>query len=121
MQEILLKVHYKKSIYFILIFILYRKENDERRKAQTKKELEDYEASLKNELEEKKRVVDLEQADLQKKEEESAQELEEIKNLVESKKDNIIDYIIKNVMNVNMEFPQMVKKRFVKKKKGKKQ
>ena len=92
-----------------------------KRKAQTKKELEDYEASLKNELEEKKRVVDLEQADLQKKEEESAQELEEIKNLVESKKDNIIDYIIKNVMNVNMEFPQMVKKRFVKKKKGKKQ
>ena len=33
----------------------------------------------------------------------------------------IIDYIIKNVMNVNMEFPEMVKKRYVKKKKGKKQ
>ena len=40
--------------------------------------------------------------------------------MVESKKDNIIDFIINNVMNVNMEFPEMVKKRFVKKKKGKK-
>ncbi len=58
--------------------------------------------------------------DLQKREEESAKELEDIKSMVESKKDNIIDYIINNVMNVNMEFPEMVKKRFVKKKKGKK-
>ena len=58
--------------------------------------------------------------DLQKREEESAKELEDIKNMVESKKDNIIDFIINNVMNVNMEFPEMVKKRFVKKKKGKK-
>ena len=57
---------------------------------------------------------------MQKKEEESAKELEDIKNIVELKKDSITDFIITNVMNVNMDFPEMVKKRFVKKKKGKK-
>ena len=57
---------------------------------------------------------------MQKKEEQSAKELEDIKNLVEIKKDSITNFIINNVMNVNMEFPEMVKKRFVKKKKGKK-
>ena len=39
---------------------------------------------------------------------------------MEIKKDSITDFIINNVMNVNIEFPEMVKKRFVKKKKGKK-
>ena len=106
-------------IYFNIIYF-YRKKNEIQRKLQTKKELEDYENELKKDLEEKKGVVDQEQMDLQKREEESAQELEDIKNMVESKKDNIIEYIINNVMNVNMEFPEMVKKRFVKKKKGKK-
>ena len=53
-------------------------------------------------------------------EEESTKELEDIKNMVENKKDNIIDYIVNNVMQVNMEFPEMVKKRFAKKKKEKK-
>ena len=106
-------------IYFNIIYF-YRKQNEIQRKLQTKKELEDYENELKKDLEEKKGVVDQEQMDLQKREEESAQELEDIKNMVESKKDNIIEYIINNVMNVNMEFPEMVKKRFVKKKKGKK-
>ena len=57
---------------------------------------------------------------LQKMEEESTKELEDIKNMVENKKDNIIDYIVNNVMQVNMEFPEMVKKRFAKKKKEKK-
>ena len=33
---------------------------------------------------------------------------------------HIIDYIIENIAKVNMEFPEMVKKRYVKKKKGKK-
>ena len=82
--------------------------------------MDNYEKQLKLELEDKKKEVDLEQADLQKKEEESAKELEDIKNKVENKKEEIINYIITNVMNVNMEFPEMIKKRFVKKKKGKK-
>ena len=82
--------------------------------------MDNYEKQLKKELEEKKKEVDSEQKDLQKKEEESAKELEDIKKNVEEKKDNIINYIITNVMNVNMEFPEMLKKRFVKKKKGKK-
>ena len=54
-------------------------------------------------------------------EEESKKELEEIKLTLETKKGDIIDYIINNIMKVNMEFPEMVKKRFVKKKKAKKQ
>ena len=64
--------------------------------------------------------MDQEQENLQKVEEESKKELEDIKLLLETKKVDIIDYIIKNIMDVNMEFPEMVKKRFVKKKKGKK-
>ena len=39
--------------------------------------------------------------------------------MVESKKNDIAEYIITNVMKVNMEFPEMVKKRFVKKTKAK--
>ena len=65
-------------------------------------------------------MVDKEQENLQKFEEESKKELEDIKLLAETKKVEVIDYIINNIMNVNMEFPEMVKKRFVKKKKGKK-
>ena len=57
---------------------------------------------------------------MKKFEEDSKKELEDIKLLLETKKVDIIDYIIKNIMDVNMEFPEMVKKRFVKKKKGKK-
>ncbi len=71
-------------------------------------------------MEEDKLTVDQEQENLQKYEEESKKELEEIKISLETKKDDIIDYIINNIMKVNMEFPEMVKKRFVKKKKGKK-
>ena len=111
-----------KSILIIFkynFFFKYRKRNEEQRKLQIKKELEEYENTLKKELVEKKSEVDLEKADLEKKEQESAQELEEIKNSVESKKDTIIDFIITNIMDVNMHFPEMVKKRFVKKKKGK--
>ncbi len=81
--------------------------------------MQEYENNLKKELDEKKKEVDLEKADLQRKEQESLQELEEIKDGVEAKKDTIIDFIITNIMNVNMQFPEMVKKRFVKKKKGK--
>ena len=81
--------------------------------------MQEYENNLKKELDEKKKEVDLEKADLQKKEQESIQELEEIKDDVEAKKDSIIEFIITNIMNVNMQFPEMVKKRFVKKKKGK--
>ena len=65
-------------------------------------------------------MVDKEQENLQKFEEDSKKELEDIKLLLETKKVDIIDCIIKNIMDVNMEFPEMVKKRFVKKKKGKK-
>ena len=85
-----------------------------------KEELENYENELKKELEDKKKMVDKEQENLQKFEEDSKKELEDIKLLLETKKVDIIDYIIKNIMDVNMEFPEMVKKRFVKKKKGKK-
>ena len=85
-----------------------------------KQELEKYEFDLKKDLEDKKMIVVQEQENLQKLEEESKKELEEIKLTLEKKKDDIIDYIIKNIMQVNMEFPEMVKKRFVKKKKGKK-
>ena len=81
--------------------------------------MQEYENNLKKELDEKKKEVDLEKADLQRKEQESLQELEDIKDGVEAKKDYIIDFIITNIMNVNMQFPEMVKKRFVKKKKGK--
>ena len=65
-------------------------------------------------------IVDQEQENLQKVEEESKKELEDIKLTLETKKGDIIDYIINNIMQVNMEFPEMVKKRFVKKKKAKK-
>ena len=65
-------------------------------------------------------MVDKEQENLQKFEEDSKKELEDIKLLLETKKVDIIDYIINNIMKVNMEFPEMVKKRFVKKKKAKK-
>ena len=64
--------------------------------------------------------MDQEQENLQKMEEESKKELEEIKLTLETKKGDIIDYIINNIMKVNMEFPEMVKKRFIKKKKAKK-
>ena len=64
--------------------------------------------------------MDQEQENLQKMEEESKKELEEIKLTLETKKGDIIDYIINNIMKVNMEFPEMVKKRVVKKKKAKK-
>ena len=65
-------------------------------------------------------MVDQEQENLQKYEEESKQELEEIKKALKTKKDDITNYIINNIMQVQMEFPEMIKKRFVKKKKGKK-
>ena len=61
-------------------------------------------------------LVDKEQENLEKYEEESKKELEEIKSSLETKKNDIIDYIINNIMEVKMEFPEMVKKRFVKKK-----
>ena len=64
-------------------------------------------------------IVDQEQENLQKLEEESKNELEEIKLTLEKKKDEIIDYIINNIMQVNMEFPEMVKKRLKKKKEKK--
>ena len=82
--------------------------------------MEDYENTLRKELDEKKNVIDKEKENLQKLEEDSAKELEEIKQIVENKKENIIDFIITNIMDVQMEFPEMVRKRFVKKKKGKK-
>ena len=58
---------------------------------------------------------------MQKYEEESKIELQNIKNSVKTKKDEITDFIIDNIMKVQMEFPEMIKKRFVKKKKGKKE
>ena len=81
----------------------------------TKKELEEYEITLREKLEEQKTVIDKQKENLQKIEEDSAKELEDIKKIVEDKKENIIDFIITNIMNVNLEFPEMVKKRFVKK------
>ena len=83
--------------------------------------MEDYENSLRKELDEQKIIIDKGKENLQKLEEDSAKELEEIKQIVENKKENIIDFIITNIMDVKMEFPEMVKKRFVKKKKVKKQ
>ena len=83
-------------------------------------ELEEYENTLKKDLEDKKIQVDQEQKNLDILEKESNKELEGIKSIMEEKKDNIIDYIIANIMKVNLEFPEMVKKRLVKKKKGKK-
>ena len=53
-------------------------------------------------------------------EEDSKKDLEMIKLTMESKKNDIIDFIIDNIMQVHMEFPEMVKKRYVKKKKRKK-
>ena len=53
-------------------------------------------------------------------EEDSKKDLEMIKLTMESKKNDIINFIIDNIMQVHMEFPEMVKKRYVKKKKGKK-
>ena len=101
-------------------FNKYRKRNEEERKIKNKQELENYEIELKKDLEDKKMLVDKEQENLEKYEEESKKELEEIKSSLETKKNDIIDYIINNIMEVKMEFPEMVKKRFVKKKKGKK-
>ena len=82
--------------------------------------MEEYENQLKQDLETKKESVDKEKLDLKKKEEEGAKELEDIKKSVELKKEDIIQYIIDNIMNFKLEFPQMVRKRFVEKKKAKK-
>ena len=71
-------------------------------------------------VEDKKKIVDQEQENLKKIEEDSKKDLEMIKLTMESKKNDIIDFIIDNIMQVHMEFPEMVKKRYVKKKKGKK-
>ena len=71
-------------------------------------------------MEDKKRIVDQEQQNLQKLEKESKKDLDNIKLLAEVRKNDIIDYIIKNIMDVHMEFPEMVKKRLVTKTKGKK-
>ena len=113
-----------KSIHIFLIkyiiFYCYRKQKEEERKLQTKKELEEYENTWKKDLEDKKILLQQEQKGLEKLEEESNKELEEIQFDMEQKKDHIIEYIIDNIMKVNMEFPEMVKKRFVKKKKRKK-
>ena len=75
---------------------------------------------MKKDLEDKKKIVDQEQENLKKIEEDSKKDLEMIKLTMESKKNDIIDFIIDNIMQVHMEFPEMVKKRYVKKKKGKK-
>ena len=64
-------------------------------------------------MEDKKQIVEQEQENLQKYEEESKKELEEIKTSLETKKNDIIDYIINNIMEVKMEFPEMIKKRLV--------
>ena len=108
------------NIIILILFNKYRKRNEEERKVKNKQELENYENELKKDLEDKKLIVDQEQENLQKCEEDSKKELEEIKLSLETKKNDIIDYIINNIMEVKMEFPEMVKKRFVKKKKGKK-
>ena len=47
-------MHIKKSNLFFIYFILYRKDDEERRNEQIKKELENYENELKQDLEKKR-------------------------------------------------------------------
>ena len=94
-----------------------KKEEHEIRKKEAEKEIERFKHEKKEEIERKKIELNKQEENLKNAELEEIKEIEQIKNEVESKKNEIINYIINNIIQVDLSFPEIVKKRMVKKKK----
>ena len=94
-----------------------KKEEHEIRKTEAEKEIERFKHEKKEEIERKKIELNKQEENLKNAELEEIKEIEQIKNEVESKKNEIINYIINNIIQVDLTFPEIVKKRMVKKKK----
>ena len=94
-----------------------KKEEHEIRKKEAEKEIERFKHEKKEEIERKKIELNKQEENLKNAELEEIKEIEQIKNEVESKKNEIINYIINNIIQVDLTFPEIVKKRMVKKKK----
>jgi len=94
-----------------------KKQEHEIRKKEAEKEIERFKNEKKEEIEKKKEDLNKQEENLKNVELEEIKEIEKIKNEIESKKDEIINYIINNIIQVDLSFPEIVKKRMVKKKK----
>ena len=94
-----------------------RKQEQEIRKKEAEREIERFKNEKKEEIENKKKELNKQEENLKNAEIQEINEIEKIKNEVETKKDEIIKYIINNITQVDLTFPESVKKRMVKKKK----
>lgn len=94
-----------------------RKQEQEIRKKEAEREIERFKNEKKEEIENKKKELNKQEENLKNEEIKEINEIEKIKNQVETKKDEIIKYIINNIIQVDLTFPESVKKRMVKKKK----
>jgi hypothetical protein len=94
-----------------------RKQEQEIRKKEAEREIERFKNEKKEEIENKKKELNKQEENLKNAEILEINEIEKIKNEVETKKDEIIKYIINNITQVDLTFPESVKKRMVKKKK----
>ena len=94
-----------------------RKQEQEIRKKEAEREIERFKNEKKEEIENKKKELNKQEENLKNEEIKEINEIEKIKNQVETKKDEIIKYIINNITQVDLTFPESVKKRMVKKKK----
>lgn len=70
---------------------------------------------MKEDLEGNKKKVDAMMDTLKSAEEEERKEIENIKATVESKKGQIIDLLLGNIIEVDLSLPEVLKKRMVKK------
>lgn len=81
-----------------------------------KKEVADYEVELKNEILVEKQKIDETKVQLQQAEEEEKKEIEKIKQLATERKQTIIDFILGNVIQVDLTLPDVVKGKVIRKK-----
>lgn len=81
-----------------------------------KKEVADYEVELKNEILIEKQKIDETKVQLQQAEEEEKKEIEKIKQLATERKQTIIDFILGNVIQVDLTLPDVVKGKVIRKK-----
>ena len=81
-----------------------------------KKEVADYEVELKNEILIEKQKIDETKVQLQQAEEEEKKEIEKIKQLATGRKQTIIDFILGNVIQVDLTLPDVVKGKVIRKK-----
>lgn len=99
-----------------------QKENENKKKQMdlqkqlTKQQLETDEQVLRKKLEKDKEKINLQEDDIKKQQEQSQLEIQQIKQTALDKRQELIDFIIDNVTNVDVSFPETLKKRFVKKK-----